>query len=44
MRSHLEQRQDGTERVYSISPVGAIAQELVVLGGLESWIRSKNTN
>jgi len=27
------------DRVYEISPVGAAAQELVVAGGLESWVR-----
>ncbi|MFQ5584657.1 MAG: homoaconitase, partial [Calditrichia bacterium] len=29
------------ENIYSISPVGAAAQELVLAGGLENWVRKK---
>jgi homoaconitate hydratase len=33
------------EKVYEISPVGAAAQELVVSGGLEAWVKKNlNTN
>ena len=28
-------------RVYSLSPVGAAAQELIIVGGLENWVKSK---
>ena len=26
---------------YSLSPVGAAAQELIIIGGLENWVKSK---
>jgi len=29
---------------YSISPVGTAAQELIVVGGLESWVKNKISN
>ena len=29
------------DKSYSISPVGTAAQELIVVGGLESWVKSK---
>lgn len=29
------------EKSYSISPVGAVAQELIVVGGLANWVKSK---
>ena len=32
---------DAGGKTYSISPVGAAAQELIVIGGLENWVRDK---
>jgi homoaconitate hydratase len=29
------------EKTYSISPVGTAAQELIVVGGLENWVKNK---
>ncbi len=29
------------DKTYQISPVGAAAQELIVLGGLENWVKAK---
>jgi len=32
---------DAGGKTYSISPVGAAAQELIVVGGLENWVKDK---
>ncbi len=29
------------DKEYSLSPVGAAAQELIIIGGLENWVKSK---